>query len=437
MQHTKQRRNRRVPRTGTPLPLIKRIGPKRLQAKRSSIKQQRTNRAYSLLAEKSAPPRSKSPIRNNAVRIRKVKAMRERWAAIAEETQRIVLGDGKYVEERIFPAASSAVAQSCVEGSASVDSLTNRMQSLQVQKAPREYDISAQIQLSCQGTVFYNHYSDALAQWATTPKRVLHSSSQTIIDFVPHSTLAAARRQAQSSPSDTPIGILSHASRKNPGGGCLHGGDEQEEMLARHSSLIASLNTPAGQQFYQEHKKHWAEDGSGLHDHSMVYSPGVVVFRADGHDAEVNIGNPVGGTFIAPYQIDVVSAVPVNAAAVRAKHIILPSEHQFFEDGIRSAMKERMARALRVFEEKGDKILILGAFGCASSQNNVEAIASIWAELLVCGDHDDSSNSPARFKDVFERVVFAVPGKLFASFRNAFEMRVFEEEIVLAASDEE
>ncbi|KAK7691723.1 hypothetical protein QCA50_005123 [Cerrena zonata] len=444
MQLPKQRRARPVRRLGVPLSSTKQIkqnprtDSKRLHAKKFQIKQH-AQRAYNLHDRLSEScPRDKSPSRSSAARIRQVKAMRERWAAIAEETQRIVLGDGKYVEERIFPAASSAVAQSYVEGSASVDSLINRMQGLQVRKAQKTHDISAQVQLSRQGTIFHNHYSDALAQWATARKRVSHPPSQTTLDFVHQSTLTAARQQAQLSDSDSPkIGILSHASRKKPGGGCLHGGDEQEETLARHSSLVASLNTPAGQEFYREHRKYWTEDGSGLHDHSMVYSPGVVVFRADGNDTDVNLGDPAGGAFIAPYQVDVVSAVPVNAAAVRAKHIILPAERQFFEDGIRSAMKERMARALRVFEEKGDEVLVLGAFGCGSSQNNVDVIASIWAELLVCGDRDGSSNSPARFKDVFKRVIFAVPGKLFASFRKAFEMRVFEEEVDLAVSSDD
>ena len=67
-----------------------------------------------------------------------------------------------------------------------------------------------------------------------------------------------------------------------------------------------------------------------------------------------------------------------------------------------------------------------------------EEIAAIWAELLVCGDGSSASESPstgedARFKDVFDRVIFAVPGKQFAKFKEAFEMRVFEAEVAKAA----
>ena len=96
-------------------------------------------------------------------------------------------------------------------------------------------------------------------------------------------------------------------------------------------------------------------------------------------------------------------------------------------------MKERMARALRIFEDKGTRIVVLGAFGCGSFQNNVETIASIWAELLVCGQQEEGVSRPARYKDVFDRVVFAVPGKLYEPFKAAFDMRVFEAEVAAAA----
>ncbi|EMD33117.1 hypothetical protein CERSUDRAFT_57496, partial [Gelatoporia subvermispora B] len=231
------------------------------------------------------------------------------------------------------------------------------------------------------------------------------------------------------------LGVMSFASPKRPGGGFLHGGDEQEETIARCSSLVASLTAPSAQDFYREHRSFKTEDGSGLHDHSMVYSPGVVVFRKDADD------DSVGGDFIPPYTINTLSSVPVNAAAVRAKHIILPSEQQLFEDGIRSAMKERMARALRIFEERGEKVIILGAFGCGTMENKVETIASIWAELLVCGDSDSQDDGKgtqreARFKNVFERVVFAIPGKYYDPFKKAFDMRVFEEQVSRAAMDD-
>ncbi|OCH89874.1 hypothetical protein OBBRIDRAFT_793859 [Obba rivulosa] len=317
------------------------------------------------------------------------------------------------------------------------------------------HDISAQVELSRQGTTFYPHYSEPLAHWAD--ERLPGRTTKTTFEFTRNTPLTTARRLSRSDPhlwthdpfslARTRLGVLSFASPKRPGGGFLHGGDEQEEAIARHSSLVASLAAPAAQDFYREHRSFKSEDGSGLHDHSMVYSPGVVVFRKDVDDTlDAHDGPPktvppedsVGGDLVAPYTVNVLSSVPVNAAAVRAKHVILPSEQQFFEDGIRGAMKERMARALRVFEERGDRVVILGAFGCGTMENKVETIATIWAELLACGESElqedgQSAQREARFKDVFEQVVFAVPGKYFERFKKAFDMRVFEEEVSRAA----
>ncbi|KAI0764572.1 hypothetical protein BD413DRAFT_482193 [Trametes elegans] len=356
------------------------------------------------------------------------RARRERWAEIAEETRGIVLGDGKYVEERPAPSVPSAVTQ-----------LPQGHPSIAVTHVA--YDISPAITLSRQGTVFYPHYSVALAEWKAHSPTNVYPSTQ--IDMTHESTLTTARKlalaRAQSLQQSTDIGVLSSASPKRPGGGYLHGGDEPEETIARLSSLVASLSAPAAKDFYKEHRTFRTSDGSGLQDHSMVYSPGVVVFRRDADDTTFIDHAPVfglpggnddlGGEFIPPYLVNVLSAVPVNAAAVRAKHVIKPGEEGIFEDGIRSAMKERMARILRAFELRGDKVLVLGAFGCGTCENKVGMVAEIWAELLVCGETVGDVRHEARYKNSFEKVVLAVPRKMLEPFRTAFEARDMMERV--------
>ncbi|KAH9834214.1 uncharacterized protein C8Q71DRAFT_711758 [Rhodofomes roseus] len=375
---------------------------------------------------------------------------------VAEETRAIVLGDGKYVEERrVSPVTSSLSLSARIAHTP--NSPVSGADTTQVVQVP--HDIAVTIELSRQSTTFYPHYSEALARW-TTPRSVVSPVAETKIDFWPRGPLTTARRLARttlslrmqraSNSNESSLGVLSFASPKRPCGGFLQGGDEQEDKIARHSSLLASLSSPAAQPFYQEHKKFLKEDGSGLHDHSMVYSPGVVVFRREGDDdlppdsnvdivsASPTVNEGVGGEFIPPYLVNVISAVPVNAMAVRAKHVILPEERDLFENGIRSAMKERMSRILYLFEERGNRALVLGAFGCGPpNQNNVEAIASIWAELLVCGDLEGPGGTKreARFKNSFEKVVFAVPGKIVEQFRQTFKARLFEAEVADAAMD--
>ncbi|EIN06731.1 hypothetical protein PUNSTDRAFT_46138 [Punctularia strigosozonata HHB-11173 SS5] len=341
------------------------------------------------------------------------KARRARWAEIALGTQRIVMGDGKYVEER-----------TCVPSSLPSPLLTEPFSEGSV-ALPVVHDIGLQIQFSRQGTQFYPHYSEHLAKWYIAPQvKDSQTSPTTTIEFTSMSPLSTARSITRTSA----VGVLSFASAKRPGGGYLNGGDEQEERLARSTALVASLTAPAGLNFYEELRRFASEDGSGLQAHSVLYSPGVSVIRSDDERDD--------GKFIEPYAVDIVSAVPVNAAAVRRRYHVTESDSQMFEDGIRTATKERLARVLRVFEDHGDRQLVLGAFGCGSNENNVEMIAEIWAELLVTGPSSPEEGK-ARFANVFESIVFAIPPRLIERFKTAFDMRVFEAEVEKAASDED
>ena len=370
---------------------------------------------------------------------------RSGWVEIARDTQRIVLGYGKYVTQRLSSHYPPLVAQSPFQYAVPV-ALLNQ----QLNVAQSFYDIAPQIVISQQGTTFYPHCSPDLANWRGYRASSTTSGSSTI-RFVPKSTLTTARRFIAENPRYTrqhpnslptsSVGVLSFASAKRPGGVFLHGGDEQEETLARSTSLLASLQSSQAKEFYQTHKKFSNVDGAGLHDHSMVYSPGVVAFRRDDDDdIDADSAPSRSGSTIAPYLFNVLSSVPVNAAAIRQNYLITSSDAHVFEEGIRNTMRDRMARALRIFEVRGDRALVLGAFGCGSSQNNVGMVAELWAELLVCGTWEGievgkEDMQPAKFKGIFEEIVFAVPGELFAPFKQAFEMKVLEMEVISATSE--
>lgn len=332
------------------------------------------------------------------------------------------------------------------------------------------HDIGAQIELSKQLTTFYPHSPDPI------PDRISptsHPSRKTQIDFVSSSSLAAAHALSNScpelvtpssrfGPSTTRIGLLCSVSHKQKGGK-LQGSDDHTDALLRSSSLVTNLlDSQAARSFYEQQRESWKQsEGSGVHDNSMLYAPGVAVFREDdterepvkqgGADADddefeliisaesdANLADDRApsctmerqGKFIPPYVINVLSAVPVSASVVRKKRFTLPEERPIVDAEIRCFMRERMARCLRVFEQRGDRAVVLGAFGCgSSSQNSVDMIAQLWAELILC--------EGARFKDVFERVVFAVPGKQHKQFKRAFEMRLFEEEVDLALGSDD
>ena len=379
--------------------------------------------------------------------IHNLAALHQRHAKIALDTERIARGGGQYVED--LPLSSISPPSALNESPPS--HIT--------------HDIGAQIELSKQLTTFYPHSSDPIPD--RNPS-TLPSSHQTQIEFTPSSTLAAAHilnnschglvtPSSRFGPPTTKIGLLCSVSHKSKGGK-LQGFDDHTDAILRSSSLVTNLlDSQAAHSFYERHKGSWKRsEGSGLHDNSMLYAPGVAVFRKDdmediqgeGGDAEddefeliisaqpdanlMDDRSPLErqGRFIPPYAINVLSAVPVSASVVRKKRFTLPQERPIVDAEIRSLMRERLARCLRVFEQRGDRAIVLGAFGCGcSSQNSVDMVASLWAELVAC--------EGARFKDVFERIVFAVSGKQYTPFKRAFEMRIFEEQVdfALGSSD--
>lgn len=381
--------------------------------------------------------------------IHNLAALHQHRIKIALDTEKIARGGGHYVED--LPSTSSPPIPS------------------EWPFSHTTHDIGAQIELSKQLTTFYPHSPDPI------PDRIVptsHPSCKTQIDFTSSSSLAAAHALSSScpelvtpssrfGPSTTKIGLLCSVSHKQKGGK-LQGSDDHTDALLRSSSLVTNLlDSQAARSFYEQQKESWKQsEGSGIHDNSMLYAPGVAVFRKDDTEQELVKGGVDAdddefeliisaesdanladnrppsrtgeqqGRFIPPYVVNVLSAVPVSASVVRKKRFTLPEERPTVDAEIRYFMRERMARCLRVFEQRGDRAVVLGAFGCgSSSQNSVDMIAQLWAELVVC--------EGARFKDVFERVVFAVSGKHHAQFKRAFEMRLFEEEVDLALGSDD
>lgn len=406
-------------------------------------------------------------------------AQRERWALIASDTQRIVMGDGKYVTGSLFAdqhpvTASSPTSPSFVYFASPQSPAPSQTRFGQDLSQVIIHDIAPCIQLSKQLSTFYPHTAPAHTDWRRRPTN-WHATFATKLSFSNSSTLTAARRLHLLHPSlhttpthalpTTSIGVLSFASPRRPGGGYLHGGDQQEETLARSTSLVASLDTVQAKEFYKTHKSFSSIDGKGIYDHSMVYSPGVVVFRKEDDDTLDDLHNKssprsrtkrnlslnpqsttndipssLSQNTIPPYLINVLSSTPPSYAAIHQTYEITPSTSHIFSSGIRSVLTQRVGRVLRVFEERGDRAIVLGAYGCGSSEINVGMIAEIWAELLVCGERSSAGTGgemkQGRFKDVFEHVVFALPGKLYAPFKTAFELRLLETEINDALEEE-
>lgn len=247
-----------------------------------------------------------------------------------------------------------------------------------------------------------------LATWSTSAP-LAPSSSPAQLELCEGSTLQRARALLQqlnanaASTGGDParIGVLSFASATKPGGGFLSGAHAQEESIARASTLYTSLVTPTANQYYELHKR---DRRGGFYSHAMVFSPSVIVLRDD------------AGAWLPPYQIEVVTCAAVNAGVVRER-AESPGRDSDVGARIESVMRERMARILFLFEQRGLRNIVLGSFGTGVFRNDVSMIADIWFDLLAEGG--------ARFMHSFDRVVFGIVDKRTAErFKAVFESRI-------------
>jgi len=119
------------------------------------------------------------------------------------------------------------------------------------------------------------------------------------------------------------------------------------------------------------------------------------------------------------------SAVEANIAQVDPLELA--------EAQIVAEMRERIARLLFLFHQRGARHLILGSFGTGVFQNSVEMVAGIFREFLCEEpDADSPTSGKGKFKGAFDTVMFAILG---GSTVRTFE-RVFEDAEGLVVDDE-
>lgn len=183
------------------------------------------------------------------------------------------------------------------------------------------------------------------------------------------------------------VGVLNFASAKNAGGGFLNGAMAQEESLAASSGLYLTQLRNEG--YYKANRAH----RSMMYTDHAIYSPDVVFFR----DERFNLLNQP------------VTASVLTLPAVNYGQVVLKGEDPQKAEQV---MKDRMRLALAIFAHKGDKNLILGAYGCGVFRNDPVKVAEWWRELL-----DDEG-----YEALFSEVRFAV----LDSSKGGNSIRAFE-----------
>jgi len=209
------------------------------------------------------------------------------------------------------------------------------------------------------------------------------------IELIDATTQVAARDLARSGS----VLLLSFASARNPGGGFLNGAKAQEEDLCRCSGLYRALLT---QPTYYTH--HRAEPSLLYSDHA-IYSPRVPFFRTSGRE-------PMSDEL---FLASVITAPAPNAGALRQRQPEAEAE-------LRETFRRRWCNILAIAEERAERVLVLGAWGCGAFRNDPHLVAESAQQVVT---------SP-RFAGAFDHIVFAIPGggarssANLAAFRDVF-----------------
>ena len=187
---------------------------------------------------------------------------------------------------------------------------------------------------------------------------------------------------------------LNFGNALTPGGNFRQGGRGQEQELVGASGLLACLQGPGGQPFYEAHN---ALPRDPFYSDHVIYAPEVPVFR-----------DTAGALLPEPYPCAFITAAAVNAHAVER---VVPDRR----DMIGEAMYARILQVLACAQAHGHDSLILGAWGCGTFGNSPKLIATLFHEALTTS-----------FRGVFDNVAFTIVERqashpTLSAFRLAFE----------------
>lgn len=220
--------------------------------------------------------------------------------------------------------------------------------------------------------------------------QISNDSFNAQIEVTNESTFQAAYR-LKTQEGIKKICILNSASAIQPGGGFLNGREGQEETLSRQSALYFALLYQ--QEMYDYNK---SNDNNYFYSDYMIYSPNVPFFRDDNYQ------------YIKPFSVNVISSPAVNYADLMMSGNIDPS----FEEKISDVMKIRCKKILDISISKGNKAIVLGAFGCDTFKMPPDKVSGIFNELLF----------DQNYANYFDKVVFPIPSKNIQESNNTFEV---------------
>jgi len=164
------------------------------------------------------------------------------------------------------------------------------------------------------------------------------------------------------------ICVLNFASATNPGGGVKWGSTAQEECLCRCSTLYANLtDDKLWKPFYEAHRK----ENNPLYNDDCIYSPDVIVFKTDTRSPEL--------LYIEDWWwVNVITCAAPNLRTDKeGNERVHISDQELYDLHVK-----RMRRILNIAANKGNEVMILGAYGCGAFKNPPEIVAKAMKQVV-------------------------------------------------------
>lgn len=174
-------------------------------------------------------------------------------------------------------------------------------------------------------------------------------------------TLANEKTQqaAQRLSASGPVSVLSFASARNVGGGFMNGAKAQEEDLHRCAGVYRCLETARG--YYEANRA----TSSLLYTDHLIYAPLVPWVRVDGRTLLEE-----------PFLASIITAPAPNAGEHLRRQ---PDGHA----AVRETLHRRAGYVLATAITRGERRLVLGAWGCGVFRNDPSEVVAVWHDWLV------------------------------------------------------
>lgn len=184
----------------------------------------------------------------------------------------------------------------------------------------------------------------------------------------PSKLIVTGRRSFEAALSyrEKKVCVLNFASHNNPGGGVLWGSSAQEEALCRISTLYPCLTAKqAWEIFYGAHRR----QNHPYYNDDCIYTPNVVVFKSDTNQPRIL---PTNGW----RKVNVISCAAPNLRSDRHNYVPITNEKLY------QIHTKRLRRILDIAADKGNEVMILGAYGCGAFRNPPEVVAKAMRDVV-------------------------------------------------------